>query len=112
MGSVWSCLGRRMAGLARSLFPVVAGLTAIFSLQLFLLFSVAFGDYESHGCTPPDPRCLTDLSYITQVEILTLVSFTTLAIGLAFQRKRKGAAQLALMLVLLLLAAYTVPLYL
>ena len=110
MGSLWSGLGRRMAGLARTLFPILAGLTAFFSVFLFLAFFEAFDDYGGHGCTPPDQRCLSDLSTINLIEILTLVSFTVLSVGLALNRKRKGAAHLALMLVVLLLAAYTIPL--
>jgi hypothetical protein len=48
---------------------------------------------------------------MNQIEIVVLAFFVILALGLAYNRRRKGVVYLALILVVLLLAAYTIPFY-
>jgi hypothetical protein len=82
--------------------------------MLILAYLVTNADYNMVGpcALYNDPRCASDLIYLTQIETVAVLCIIIFATGLAINRKRQGVFYLALILVLLLLAAYIIPLYL
>lgn len=102
-----------MLGFSRWVFPVTLVL-GFFSGSLLLLgWLTASGDYQMHICTTPlDPWCISDLQTYTQIEIVALVCFLLIVLGLVLNRRSRGAAQFLSLVSVLIMTWYVLPWYL